>query len=353
MMSARTRLKGIIHQELFLLPPGVKRSFKYALVEESLRQGFVQNRFPLGAAPVFHTKNARKWKLADGKKQYLVKDVGDHLVVIREKFPLLCRVCEFVLYDGKARWHQTKWRFQEWCRQAIWTWRKRWRDKPGALFINIGAGKWYARDWKVLEHQGKWYRFARWFIDFEHDLTSRRPFPFANATVRLFYSEHVFEHLKDPWCEHIFQEAHRCLERGGGFRMVVPDADLIYDRLVMKDAAFFKSWMDRDNASLAEAFRTLIGHSRAPLDEAEFDRKLSTLAKEAFLDWCTAGLEYDLNRTGEHINWFNFRKLAGMLQRAGFDVVQRSDAQQSRFAELRGPGFDTRAWYSLHVECIK
>jgi hypothetical protein len=190
-------------------------------------------------------------------------------------------------------------------------------------------------------------------VDFHHDLTSNRPFPFADGSVHLFYSEHVFEHLREEWCEHIFREVHRSLENGGGFRIVVPDADLIYDRLVSQDATFFKSWMDRDSASIAESFRHLVGRSQAPLDEADFSHRLSAMPKEELLDWCKEGLEYDLERTGEHINWFNFDKLKRMLEAAGFTCVRRCEAQQSQFPEARGPRFDTRAWYSVHVECVK
>jgi len=121
----------------------------------------------------------------------------------------------------------------------------------------------------------------------------------------------------------------------------------------MRDTAFFKSWMDRDNASIAEAFRTLVGQARSPFDECDFERRLSGMSKEDFLNWCKQGLEYDWKRSGEHINWFNFEKLARMLEEAGFCNIRRCEAQQSRFPEAKGPGFDTRAWYSLHVECLK
>ena len=352
-MSIRSKLKGLVHDELFILDPSAKQAFRYTLADDRLRQIFTQNGRPLGLDLAFLTKSSRKWKLLDGENTYLVKDLGDHLVVIQEKYPRLCRLLEYVLYDAKPRVDAFRWRLQRWRLQQGWALKKRWVDKPCKLLVNIGAGVWYVRDWKVLEHDGQWYRYASSFIDFAHDLTSNRPFPFADGSVRLFYSEHVFEHLMDEWCEHIFHEAHRCLESGGGFRIVIPDADLIYDRLLKQDAAFFKSWMDRDNSSLAESFRTLVGHSRSPLDECDFALRLSTMSKEEFLDWCKEGLEYDWKRTGEHINWFNFAKLARMLERAGFCNVRRCEAQRSRFSEARGPGFDTRAWYSLHVECIK
>jgi predicted SAM-dependent methyltransferase len=350
---ARSRLKALLHQELFYLEPSHKQALRYAAADDQFHQSFIQNGRSLGRDLIFQTVSARKWKITDQKTVYLVKDIGDSLVVIQEKHPLTCRVLECVLYEAKAKFYLSRWRLRQWRLQKAWALKKRWIDKPRKLLVNIGAGAWYVPNWKVLEYQGQWYRYAQSFIDFQHDLTSNRPFPLSDGSVHVFYSEHVLEHLRDEWCEHILREANRCLKTGGGFRIVVPDADLIYDRLLKGDGAFFKSWMDRDNISLAEAFRTLVGHARSPLDEEDFARRLYTLSKEEFLDWCKEGLEYDLKRTGEHINWFNYEKLSRLLGQAGFGHVRRSEAQQSQFPEARGRGFDTRAWYSLHVECVK
>jgi hypothetical protein len=352
-MQTKAWLKNLLHRELFSLEPSCKQAFRYTVADERLRQSFSQNGSPLGLNLEFSTKSSREWKLLDGEKVYLVKDQGSRLVVILERHPRICRLLECALYETSSRFRES-WRLlRRWCLLEAWALRKRWVDKPRNLLVNIGAGCWYVRDWKVLEYQGQWYRFPHSFIDIEHDLTSNRPFPFADGSVHMFYSEHVFEHLTDEWCEHIFREANRCLEPGGGFRIVVPDADLIYDRLVKKDVAFFKGWMDRDNASLAEAFRTLVGRSIIPLDEGDFARRLSDLSKEEFLNWCKEGLDYDWKRAGEHINWFNLERLTRLLGKAGFVHVCRGEAQQSQFPEARGPEFDTRAWYSLHVECVK
>lgn len=351
-MSIRAKLKDLLHQELFLLKPSARHMFRYAMADDCLREEFAQNGCPLGPDLKFQG-NHGKWKLRDGDVEYLVKDLGDHLIVVREKYPRICGILESILYERKSRYYEYRWQLRRRISLRAWALKKRWVDKPNKLLVNIGAGTWYVRNWKVLEYNGGYYRFTKSFVDFHHDLTSNRPFPFADGSVHLFYSEHVFEHLREEWCEHIFREVHRSLENGGGFRIVVPDADLIYDRLVSQDATFFKSWMDRDSASIAESFRHLVGRSKAPLDEADFSHRLSAMPKEELLDWCKEGLEYDLERTGEHINWFNFDKLKRMLEAAGFTCVRRCEAQQSQFPEARGPRFDTRAWYSVHVECVK
>ena len=352
-MSIKIDLKGWLHQELFVLEASAKQAFRYAQPDR-LRKEFNAHGCPLGEKISLQPAwNPRKWRLVDGRKSYLVNDAGDHLTVIRETHPHLCHMVEFGLYEAKPRYYQLRWQLGRWHRQRVWALRKHFVDHPDKLRVNLGAGVWYARGWKVLDCQGSWYRYAPSYIDFEHDLTSNRPLPFAKGSVHMFYSEHVFEHFRDEWCRHILDEAFRSLEPGGGLRIVVPDADLAYERLLTQDAEFFRHWTERDNATIAEAFRTIVGHTTAPLDEEDFYRRLRTMSKEDFLNWCKQGLEYDWAHTGEHINWFNFEKLAGMLKEANFRQIRFCKAQDSQFPEARGPGFDTRAWYSLHVECVK
>ena len=89
-MSIRSKLKGLVHQELFFLEPSAKQTFKYAVADESLRKAFSQHNHPLGSNLKFRSRGHRKWKLADGKNVYLVKDSDDHLTVLQEKHPWLC-----------------------------------------------------------------------------------------------------------------------------------------------------------------------------------------------------------------------------------------------------------------------
>jgi SAM-dependent methyltransferase len=177
--------------------------------------------------------------------------------------------------------------------------------------------------------------------------------PFADASVSLFYSEHVFEHLTDECCQHAFREMQRALVPGGGVRIVVPDADILYEKLRARDEAFFRPLMFGRPATLAEAFLIIIAQPRKPFDERLFFADLESLPREEFLNRCRAGLRYDYARAGEHINWFNFEKLRAMLLAAGFTVVEHSEPQGSRFTQIRGPKFDTRPSYSLHVDAVK
>jgi predicted SAM-dependent methyltransferase len=352
-MLLRNTVASLLHVGSFTAEPSARAELKREFVGENLRLAFAKSNNNLGRDARIETINPRRWKLADRESVYLIKDHGDELAVVREVSPFVCGVIEFFTFKAKPKFDATRWRARQMSLQCRWTAQKRWREQPQKLLVNIGSGSWYVPNWKIMECRGSYYKFhAPGFIDYNHDLTGNAPFPLADGSVHLFYCEHVVEHLKDEWCENLFREAFRTLEPGGGFRIVMPDADLIYERFIKRDSEFFKSWMERDNSTLEEAFCTLVAQSRH-LDKAEIDDRLASMGRDEFLDWCKRGLDYDWKKAGEHINWFSFEKLSRMLHTAGFCDVRRTDAQESRFLEARGPKFDTRAWYSLHVDCGK
>jgi len=352
-MSLRNSVASLLHTGWFSAERSAVAGLKRNSVHESLRTAFATANCPLESNPSIEMIHPRRWKLADGNRGYLIKDVGDQLVITQEVSPSVCRIIEFFAFKTKQWLDTSKWRLRQMSLQSRWVAEKHLGERSSTLMVNIGAGSWHVPKWKIMDYRGPWYNYyLPGFIDYNHDLTSSAPFSFADRSVHLFYCEHVIEHLNDRCCEHLFREAFRSLEPGGGFRVVMPDAGLIYDRLREQDAKFFKSWMDRDNSSLEEAFCTLVAQSRY-LEKAEIDCRLATMKEDEFLDWCKDGLEYDRTRAGEHINWFNFKKLSRMLKEAGFHVVRESKPQESLFSEARGPEFDTRPWYSLHVDCVK
>lgn len=277
---------------------------------------------------------------------------GDELLVSEEVWPAIEMLAfltdRFVVF--------LRWTLPSRLGQLLVTWkaifRKRFIERPTRVLVNVGAGVWYVPEWRILDHYGSWYRMPRALIDFEHDLTKPVPLPHASGSVDLFYCEHVMEHLPDDACRWAFAEMFRSLKRGGGARIVVPDASLLYDRLLASDHEFYRRLVPDRTYSIEEQFLVQVAHPRHPVDPAEFERALRKMPREAFLNWCKRLLVYDYERAGEHINWFNFAKLSEMLAAAGF-TVRLSSAQQSAFPEIRGSAFDTRAWYSLHVDATK
>jgi hypothetical protein len=128
---------------------------------------------------------------------------------------------------------------------------------------------------------------------------------------------------------------------------------LLVERLRARDRAFFTRLVPDRPDCIEEQFLVLVAHPRSYVDIEELSTGLESLPRRAFLDKCKRGLRYDYALAGEHINWFNHEKLLAMLSDCGFRHVARSLPQQSRFREMRGPRFDTRPDYSLHVDAVK
>lgn len=221
------------------------------------------------------------------------------------------------------------------------------------LMVNIGGGRWYRRNWKVLDHQSEWYSCSKSFIDYDYDLTKREQMPFEDDSVALFYSAHVFEHISDGDCEHAFAEMCRCLKPGGAVRIVVPDMDFVYTKYENTDETFFEPWMKANNSTLTEEFMRVFATPGKSESEESTRRSFENLERTEFFNLYTRDLRQDPKHAGHHINWFSYSKLEGMLKEAGFREVYRSTKQGSCFQEMRGKGFDTHPSWSLHVEAIK
>lgn len=353
-MSIKAKIKSILEEDLGALDPVCAQLLQYHPIEPELRNALAERQITVSETSQFVACNSEKWTLYNGRQVYVARVTNDGGVTLsREQHPTLSRVIQRL--EGAyvfLRWQlPTKLR-RLWV-GARWILRKRFIDRPKRLFVNIGGGYWYAPTWKNLDYAGTWYSSHQSLVDYSYDLARPSRMPFEDASVDLFYSEHVFEHLTDECVARAFTELSRSIGPSGGVRIVVPDADLLYDKLIQKDVLFFKQLMGSRRVGLTEAFLILVGHPRNRIDEHKFLDDLRSLARHEFLNEYTRKLRYDYARAGEHINWFNFEKLQKLLRAAGFTIIERTAAQQSRFPEIRGPLFDTRPGYSLHVDALK
>ena len=89
------------------------------------------------------------------------------------------------------------------------------------------------------------------------------------------------------------------------------------------------------------------------IEEAEIIKKFEKLSKEEFLKYYTKDLRQIPEKAGAHINWFTFKKLNKMLLESGFKDIYKSKCGKSKFKEMQSDKFDTRPFWSLHVEAIK
>ncbi|MCG8510178.1 MAG: methyltransferase domain-containing protein [Rhodospirillales bacterium] len=231
-------------------------------------------------------------------------------------------------------------------------------------FFNIGAGAgWWHPCWTALDINSVEENCPQW------DLMDRAPLPVGDGKAALMYSSHTIEHVDDDTVQAFFEEVFRCLEPGGGFRIVCPDVDIYY-RAYREGAieAFGPLIGTRETeGSIGQHFlKEFAGHAshlcpakgRGKISDDELNRIFAEREYEAALDYCVSFCSAEEQRNlspTPHINWFNYRKIERMLTRAGFKTVERSHFAQSRFFVLRDPTFFdfTYPGVSVFVDAVK
>ena len=175
------------------------------------------------------------------------------------------------------------------------------------LKIEIGCG--------TLRHEG-WYHvdFRAKTADLRVDV--RRGLPFADASARCIFGEHVFEHFSPEELQRVLSECHRVLEPGGTIRIVVPDLE-----------SYVKAYCRRD----VEWIRTVAGREISPAESLN----------EVF---------YVLTHRFIH----DFSSISAALHAAGFSEVYRCACGESRFPGLAiDSGLPHRRLDSLYVEAAR
>ena len=233
--------------------------------------------------------------------------------------------------------------------------------------VDVGGGLRYKRNWKVLDFYSEWYSYDKRCIDYNFDLMRKEKLPFEDNSVKLFYSEHTFEHITDEAVQHTLNEMYRCLEKGGGLRIVVPDIDLAYQAYANRNIGFFHLlWKENEHLKVETRIEKLFlryfaRYLENTVNFKKMRQNFSRMSKSKFLDFYSKRVEkmLEINPSlqmkfpGYHMNWFDYEKLKRMLRQAGFADVYKSNVHGSNFQEMTGKQFDTRPSWSLHVEAIK
>jgi hypothetical protein len=94
-----------------------------------------------------------------------------------------------------------------------------------------------------------------------------------------------------------------------------------------------------------------------PISDSELDGFFETLSYEQALDACSARCSVEVQRKypGNHLTWWNGKKLLDALRAAGFGEVYLSGHGQSRSPALRDTRFfdRTRPITSVYAEAVK
>jgi predicted SAM-dependent methyltransferase len=237
------------------------------------------------------------------------------------------------------------------------------------LYVNIGAGSFFHPLWHNLDKPNDYYADSqKGRLHIQYDLTSHQPLPFKDNSIKVAYTSHVVEHIRNEDVEYLFHEVYRCMQPGGYFRITCPDIDLEYEAYCRGDAAFWK-WPNAYriyNPSIEQKF---LDHFATALTNTHPDNHgkkysnqevreiFSRLQKEEALDYFVNQLlpEIQKNYPGDHINWFNSKKITTMLRNANFARIYESRYGQSLCPILRDRVFfdSTCPELSLYIECQK
>lgn len=245
-------------------------------------------------------------------------------------------------------------------------------------FINIGAGSFWHPYWTNVDYVSDWYSSVQRDV-VHYDIMSKEPLPFDDQSIKIAYTSHTIEHVKDECVAKLFGEVFRVLEPGGIFRITTgPDAETDYRALMAGDASWF--YWDEAYASpdeyeriyhksplttpLAERWLHHFASCLAPNDTSPSPKKYSTdeimsivqsRSMEDALNFFAAQCPFDYRRPGNHVSWWTHQKTMDFVQQAGFATVYRSGYQQSASPFLRRSNlFDTtHPQMSLYVEAIK
>jgi predicted SAM-dependent methyltransferase len=236
-------------------------------------------------------------------------------------------------------------------------------------YINIGAGSFYHPYWHNLDMPNEYYADSQKDrLHINCDLTSYQPLPFNDGTIKVAYTSHVIEHIRDEDVIHLFREVYRCLQPGGYFRITCPDMDLEYEAFSRGDDSFWK-WPNAYGVFNTSIEQKFLDHFATALTVTHPDKSIkkytdheirdifSNMSKENAFNFIVNQVPPDLqkNSPGDHINWFNTNKIMHMLKEVCFDHIYESRYRQSQCPMLRNIHlFDTTCpELSLYVECRK
>ncbi len=224
-------------------------------------------------------------------------------------------------------------------------------------FYNVGAGAFNHSCWTNVDFVSEWYNdnTKNTLGGINYDLFSCQPIPVETGSAEVVYTSHTIEHVNDEAVQNLFNEACRMLKSGGFFRIATPDIDIEYRAYVENDRDYFY-WIDYyssekdfkrvnlrkplNQETTAQVFLENFASqaSEIPLHGAvkrisdmELKDLFATRSFEDAMNYCTSlcSIEIQRQNPGNHINWFNQKKIFTMLTKAGFKTIYRSAYGQS------------------------
>ncbi len=154
----------------------------------------------------------------------------------------------------------------------------------------------------------------------QYDL--RQPIPLENSSSSYIYSSHFWEHLPFEDGYQLLNDCYRWLEKGGVFRIVLPDFDSTFRAYVAQDRAYFQ-----------------ILHQSGVVSNHQGLTDGTNL-----IDF----INYSVYQEGQHRYIYNPEKLMQILRYIGY-----SEVKVSSFDQAIDVGTPLRKQYSFYVEATK
>lgn len=209
--------------------------------------------------------------------------------------------------------------------------------------------------------------------------------PFADNSQEIAYASHVLEHLQGPDLERVLGEVHRVLKPGGGFRIEVPDSEILMRAYANRDEEVLKYFREGRRELIGrlgledkylEDQLTVVGEMASYIDRSRNSGHIPVYATAAeYEDHAGGGIEAinqlaqsklssEQKKTGGHNNALYFSKLKDALLLAGFSQVEQMDYGNTIIRKLklgrslgriwnRIPEKDRRQFFSLYVDALK
>jgi ubiquinone/menaquinone biosynthesis C-methylase UbiE len=210
------------------------------------------------------------------------------------------------------------------------------KERP---FYNIGGGEnWYHPYWQVIDaallhdHAG-----------IKHLFDGETALPVGDERAKIVYSSHCLEHLPMRTVEHLLAEIYRIMEPDGLLRLALPDMDFFsraygrgdndYMINVVDNSGQYKPLSLEQNWLSQFAYPCSVLCKETPelhIGDEEVKKLINDLGYEGAMDEIVGRIPDDLSLDiFPHINWFNEKKLKGLLEKAGFVDIEKSAYGQS------------------------
>lgn len=239
-------------------------------------------------------------------------------------------------------------------------------------FYNIGSGNFYHKYWTNIDYSLAPYRQQQNAPFININLMEAPELPIKTDSAELFYTSHTIEHITDIAVSKLFSECYRALKPKGIFRIICPDADLLYKTIQLsrieywhwRYSVFAKYTDNLDQITLEDFVVRELATERCRFFNTQginllspdiVRKKFYELDKISFFNFIVSKCSFSEERANWHINWWNEEKLSSFLKKAGFDTIIRSGYEQSLAAPFHNTEkFDNRCpKISIYIEAIK